>query len=136
MPASEVVNQLTVLEVARRLNISRSKVYQLIDSGHLPDFRIGGSVRVAEDQLAGFLESVRQGPFERASPTRRTRGTRKHLFDRDDSDKDETTVESEGSREPGELPLSRLFSFSILSQPLVAFFAASIMTAGSFARCW
>jgi excisionase family DNA binding protein len=79
MSASETARLMTVPEVAKRLNISRSKTYQLIDSGALPHFRIGGSVRVAEDQLAEFLESVRQGPPERAAPTRRTRSTLKHL---------------------------------------------------------
>ncbi|MFO0905783.1 MAG: helix-turn-helix domain-containing protein [Pirellulales bacterium] len=79
MSASETVRLMTVQEVARRLNISRSKAYQMVDSGALPHFRIGGSVRVAEEQLAEYLESVRQGPRERAAPVRRTRSTLKHL---------------------------------------------------------
>ncbi len=72
---------LRVAEVAERLSLSPSKIYELVESGALPHHKIGGSIRVSEEQLARYLESTsrERGP---AIP-RRTNGTRpaqvKHL---------------------------------------------------------
>lgn len=71
---------LRVPDIVERLQVSRSKVYELIESGRLPHYRIDGCVRVAEDQLEAYLESVRQQP----GPSRQARGpeprlTLKHL---------------------------------------------------------
>lgn len=50
---------LTPKEVASRLKLSRSKVYDLISSGKLAALKIGGAVRIAEGDLLSFLESCR-----------------------------------------------------------------------------
>lgn len=52
---------LKVSEVARRLNVSQSKVYELIEAGQLTHHRIGGAIRVSEEQLATFLEETKRG---------------------------------------------------------------------------
>ena len=53
---------LTVLEVAARLGISRTSLYQLIKSKQLPSHRFGerrGVIRISEEDLAAFIESCR-----------------------------------------------------------------------------
>ena len=71
---------LRVPEIAARLQISKSKVYELIETGAMPHYRIGGSVRVAEEQLAAYLDGVKREPEERtSSPVRRARPVLKHL---------------------------------------------------------
>lgn len=52
---------LRVKQVAERLNVSCSKVYELLGSGRLPHYRIDGSVRVSEEQLQEYLESCKKG---------------------------------------------------------------------------
>lgn len=50
---------LTVAMVAERLRVSRTTVYQLVESGRLSVHRIGGgrgAIRVSEDQLVEYLQ--------------------------------------------------------------------------------
>ena len=50
---------LTVREVARRLNVSASCVYQLISQGEIRCHRIGvgrGAIRVSPDELEIYLK--------------------------------------------------------------------------------
>lgn len=64
---------LKVKTVAERLNLSESKVYELIESGNLAHHRIGGAIRVSEEQLQGFLEKTKREREEsppRPSPPR------------------------------------------------------------------
>jgi excisionase family DNA binding protein len=47
---------LKVVDVARRLNISRSKAYQLVKSGEIPTVHIGSKlVRVREPDLQEYI---------------------------------------------------------------------------------
>jgi excisionase family DNA binding protein len=58
---------LTVSDVATRLHVSKSIIYQLIESGMLPCHRIGigrGTIRVSESDLDAYLDSCREGPPE------------------------------------------------------------------------
>ncbi|MDO9545978.1 MAG: helix-turn-helix domain-containing protein [Pelolinea sp.] len=50
---------LKASEVARILNISRSLVYNLIQTGKIPHIRISQSVRVRQDDLNKFIEGNR-----------------------------------------------------------------------------
>ncbi|TWT96127.1 Helix-turn-helix domain protein [Botrimarina colliarenosi] len=53
---------LTVAMVAERLRVSRTTVYQLVESGKLGAHRIGGgrgAIRVSEDELAAYLQRCR-----------------------------------------------------------------------------
>lgn len=43
-------------EVAKLLQVSRSKAYSLIRSGELPSIHIGTSVRVPEDDLKAYIQ--------------------------------------------------------------------------------
>ena len=47
-----------VQSVARRMDVSRSLVYRLIESGELPAFRMGAKncIRISEDDLNDFLK--------------------------------------------------------------------------------
>ncbi len=50
---------LTVSEVAARLKVCRSTIYNAVESGVLPHHRIGlgrGAIRISEEQLERFLE--------------------------------------------------------------------------------
>ncbi len=54
---------LTVRQVAKRLNVSASCVYQLVETGKLPNHRIGlgrGAIRVSEADLEEYLASCRR----------------------------------------------------------------------------
>jgi excisionase family DNA binding protein len=49
---------LMVAQVAKRLTVSKSTVYRMIDSGKLPSVRVGPvyGVRVRESSVEAFLE--------------------------------------------------------------------------------
>ena len=57
---------MTIAEAAKRLEISRSLAYRLVEEKRLPCRRIGakgrrGKIIVTEDDLKLFLESVKAG---------------------------------------------------------------------------
>jgi|FLYL01.1.fsa_nt_gi excisionase family DNA binding protein len=66
---------LKVSEVASRLSLSPSKVYELVEKGKLPHYRIGGSIRVSEEQLSEFLNEAERRPV----PVERKTGPRPRL---------------------------------------------------------
>ena len=51
---------LTVRATADRLQVAEKTVRRLIAAGELPTHRIGGCVRVSEDDLLVFLSKARQ----------------------------------------------------------------------------
>lgn len=54
---------LTVKDVAQRLNVSQSCIYQLVETGKIPHHRIGvgrGAIRFTEDDLADYLQNARE----------------------------------------------------------------------------
>lgn len=64
---------LTVAMVAERLRVSRTTVYQLVESGRLSVHRIGGgrgAIRVNEGDLAAYLDSCREVPPSFPTPAR------------------------------------------------------------------
>jgi excisionase family DNA binding protein len=73
---------LTVSNVAKRLNVSQSCVYQLVDSGRLPCHRIGvgrGAIRVSEADLADYLASCRHEPASAKMQSRPSRNKLRHI---------------------------------------------------------
>jgi excisionase family DNA binding protein len=44
---------------ARMLEVSRDKIYELIASGALPSFKIGGSRRIAVEDVHAYIQSLR-----------------------------------------------------------------------------
>ena len=61
---------LTVSEVAVRLRISRTCVYQLVESGKLSCYRIGlgrGAIRISDEDLTSFVDGCRDNGHARAS---------------------------------------------------------------------
>jgi excisionase family DNA binding protein len=71
---------LTVMEVAERLSISRSKAYRLLESGRVPHYRIDGVYRISEEQLRAYLESVAVGGNQPKPPAPAPRTIKlKHL---------------------------------------------------------
>lgn len=71
---------LKVSEVAKRLNLSASKVYQLIERNQLPHYRLDGAIRVSEEQLADYLESAKRERLEqRPQKSRPARPRLKHV---------------------------------------------------------
>ncbi len=74
---------LSVQQVADRLQVSPSCVYQLIDSGKLSHHRIGvarGTIRVSEDDLTTYLEDSRtESANEKLPEPRPKRAKLKHL---------------------------------------------------------
>lgn len=69
---------LTVKDVAARLNVSLSCVYQLVEAGRLPHHRIGlgrGAIRCSESDLSEYLAGNRESSqvSESARPPARTK---------------------------------------------------------------
>ncbi|MFC4035830.1 helix-turn-helix domain-containing protein [Streptomyces polygonati] len=50
---------LTVAEAARRIGISRTKLYEYVSSGQIPSVKIGSLRRIPAEALAAFV--ARQG---------------------------------------------------------------------------
>lgn len=61
---------LKVSDVATRLSLSASKIYELVESRRISHHKIGGAIRISEEQLTEFLEETRQ---ERGAKERSTR---------------------------------------------------------------
>jgi excisionase family DNA binding protein len=57
-----------VPEVAAMLSLSRSKVYQLMESGELPYVKIGRSRRVKHTTVLRFIEQKVVGPDQAVAP--------------------------------------------------------------------
>ncbi len=73
---------MTILEVARRLEVSASLAYRLISAGKLRCCRHGigrGVIRVSEEQLASYRSSVEHGRVADVPPMPRRRSGLKHL---------------------------------------------------------
>ncbi len=74
------MNLLTVKDVAERLNVSPSLIYQLVESGKLSVHRIGtgrGTIRVSQSDLESYLAACHT---ETRSPSPVLRKTRlKHI---------------------------------------------------------
>ncbi len=50
-------------EVAEALGVSRTKAYELIARGELPSVRVGHSLRVSADDLAAWIQRLRETEF-------------------------------------------------------------------------
>ena len=61
---------LKVSDVAERLSLSESCVYELVQRRRICHHKIGGAIRISEEQLAEFLDQTRQ---ERGATERSTR---------------------------------------------------------------
>lgn len=73
---------LNVREVAERLRVSATCVYQLIERGKLACHRIGvgrGAIRVCERDLLVYIDSCRKPGNETAKTVTRSRGKLRHL---------------------------------------------------------
>ena len=58
---------LTVKDVAEILKVSRRLIYQLVQIGEIPHFRVGGAVRFEPHALSSWLrEKMRQKGQEKA----------------------------------------------------------------------
>jgi excisionase family DNA binding protein len=61
---------LRVRDIADRLCLSMSKVYDLVETRQIGHYKIGGAIRISEEQLTEFLDQTRQ---ERGASERSTR---------------------------------------------------------------
>jgi excisionase family DNA binding protein len=55
MATGTLIKLLTVVEAARVLGISRSKLYELLADGEIPSVRIGRSRRITMSALEEFI---------------------------------------------------------------------------------
>jgi excisionase family DNA binding protein len=62
---------LKVSDVARRLSLSGSKIYALVESRKLGHHRIDGAIRISEQQLADFLDETQRERGAQERPTRK-----------------------------------------------------------------
>lgn len=70
---------LRVKQVAARLSLSESKVYELVERGELPHHRFGGAIRVSEEQIAEYLDATKRERKEAQTSARRGRRVFRHL---------------------------------------------------------
>jgi len=71
---------ITVTDVAARLKVSPSLVYQMVESGKLVVYRIGngrGAIRFRPEDVEAYLESCRIEKI--APPARKNRPRLKHI---------------------------------------------------------
>lgn len=55
---------LTINQAAKRLGVSYSKVYELIQRRELRGLRVGRSIRLTDDALAAFIQKHEMAPIE------------------------------------------------------------------------
>ncbi|HVF73954.1 MAG TPA: helix-turn-helix domain-containing protein [Acidimicrobiales bacterium] len=53
---------LSTAEASERLGVTLRTLYRLVDEGRLPAYKIGRVIRIKEDDVASFIESVRIQP--------------------------------------------------------------------------
>jgi excisionase family DNA binding protein len=71
---------LKVAQVAERLSLSESKVYQLVEEGRIAHHRLGGAIRFSEEQVDAYLEATKREPREPGPKTPARRISRlKHI---------------------------------------------------------
>jgi len=73
---------LTVSDVAERLSVSSSLVYQLVESGKLSHHRIGtgrGTIRISESDLKSYLSDCHAVAQTKQSVARPRRAKLKHI---------------------------------------------------------
>lgn len=70
---------LKVTQVASRLSLSLSKVYELIDGGKLGHHRMDGAIRVSEEQLRAYLDATEKGPGDAPERQRPQRPRLRHI---------------------------------------------------------
>ncbi|MBC7815643.1 MAG: helix-turn-helix domain-containing protein [Planctomycetaceae bacterium] len=51
---------MKVSELAKRLSLSESKIYQLVEVGMFEHHRFGGAIRFSEEQIEAYLEETKQ----------------------------------------------------------------------------
>ncbi|MBI1314016.1 helix-turn-helix domain-containing protein [bacterium] len=73
---------LTVKDVADRLNVSQSCIYQLVETGKIPHHRIGvgrGAIRFTEDDISEYLQNARELATAGGHSRSATRPKLKHI---------------------------------------------------------
>ena len=73
---------LTVKDVASRLNVSQSCIYQLVETGKIPHHRIGvgrGAIRFTEDDITEYLQNARELATHRGAQSPAGRPKLKHI---------------------------------------------------------
>ena len=81
---SDTTNWLGTKEASERLGVTLRTLYRFIDEGRLPAYQMGRVIRVKEEELEGFVESLRIAP-----------GTLAHLYP--DSRTDNSATEATGT---------------------------------------
>jgi excisionase family DNA binding protein len=56
---------MTVDEVGQLFKVSKNSIYRMTQSGMLPFYKIGGSMRFAKKDMLEFLESVKHEPWNK-----------------------------------------------------------------------
>ena len=50
---------MTIMEAAKKIGISTSKLYQLVAARHIAHYRVSGKIVFCEDDITSFLASCR-----------------------------------------------------------------------------
>ena len=71
---------LRVDELAKRLNLSQSKIYAMVQRGEIEHHRIGGSIRFSEENIAQLLNETKMAKKDRGTtPSKKIPNSRPKL---------------------------------------------------------
>ena len=71
MPTNDTRSPLlTIADAVTRLNVSEKTVRRLIGRGELPALKVGGSIRLDESELEGWLRTGARTAIEQSHVTR------------------------------------------------------------------
>jgi excisionase family DNA binding protein len=59
VPAPDQLNLHSIAAIAKRLDVSEKSVRRYVERGRLPAYKIGGQIRIAEEDVRAFLSSCR-----------------------------------------------------------------------------
>jgi excisionase family DNA binding protein len=70
---------MTIMQAARKIGISASKLYQLVAARQIAHYRVGGKIIFSEDDIASFLAGCRVSATPAANITQPPRLKLKHI---------------------------------------------------------
>lgn len=70
---------LKVAQVAARLNLSSSRIYEMVEKGEITYHRIGGAIRFTEEAIETLLEETRREHGVRPTKAKQPHPRLKHF---------------------------------------------------------
>lgn len=62
---------MRVSQVGKRLNLSESRIYEMVEKGEIEHHRIGGAIRFTEENIADLMDETKKTRREPETTPRR-----------------------------------------------------------------